>query len=441
MNRSFWLSPQEAAYPSVKGRIKTDVAVVGGGLTGLCCALWLRRTGLEVALTEAGRLGDGSSARCAGVICLSNGMIFDDLEKKKGRKALESYAQTQMSAMRSIEKLAEESGIDWQETSVYLAGEEGSKLLEESEAMKRAGIQAELRSIDGQHVITLDGMAVVHPREYFHMLSQLALRAGVKIYENSRVVSLETNEVHTERGTIQAPYIVIATGYPIINVPGWYFLKIQQRKCTVAALSGQPSFDGVWMDANGRWMIRHLEDGALMQYSGEYAGSRKNDAEGREVLCRMTEQAGLRMNGECATGLECCTPDGLPYIGPYGGKTPNLFVASGYGGRGLIGSMVAAQTITARILGLPSEGYDIYSGQRSIESLKTPLAIGGRYLKELAVHPFAPHCPHMGCRLVYNPQSRIWECPCHGSRFDDIGHVLNAPAVHDAVLQNRKNIF
>lgn len=63
-------------------------------------------------------------------------------------------------------------------------------------------------------------------------------------------------------------------------------------------------------------------------------------------------------------GIDTYSADGLPYIGAYSKKTPNLFVASGYGGRGLIGSMVAAQAISAKILGLPGEGYAVYSGQR-----------------------------------------------------------------------------
>ena len=51
--------------------------------------------------------------------------------------------------------------------------------------------------------------------------------------------------------------------------------------------------------------------------------------------------------------------------------------------------------------------------------------------------PTTPRCPHLGCALKYNRVEHTWDCPCHGSRFDDIGHILNAPAVREAQLRRR----
>ena len=97
--------------------------------------------------------------------------------------------------------------------------------------------------------------------------------------------------------------------------------------------------------------------------------------------------------------------------------------------------MLAAQIISARVLGLPGEGYDLYCGQRGGLTPRFLLGLAGRYAGGLAARHWAPRCPHMGCRLVYDAQARIWECPCHGSRFDDIGRVLSGPAVHDAQVR------
>ena len=99
---------------------------------------------------------------------------------------------------------------------------------------------------------------------------------------------------------------------------------------------------------------------------------------------------------------------------------------------------MAAQAISARILGLPSDGYEIYSPSRGINDLAMPLQLGTRYMKGMFGGAETPRCSHMGCRLVYNPVSRLWECPCHGSSFDGIGRVVNAPAIHAAQLRGRK---
>ena len=284
-------------------------------------------------------------------------------------------------------------------------------------------------------MIRLEGMAIIHTGEYLKYLADAAREAGARLYAHSRVNALEIQELHTSRGSIQAPYLIVSTGYPILNFPGWYFSRIQQYDCQLIPLTGSNVPDAIYQRADGRSALRPTVKGALMVQRGMTAGS----GEVQDDKTRTDMEWGLCRTGRVFRSLECHTADGLPFIGTYGRRTPNLFVASGYGGMGILGSMMAAQAIAARILGLPSCGYEIYSGQRSIGNLQVPLDIGGRYVKELLLHPSAPRCPHMGCRLVRNQSTRLWECPCHGSRFDDIGHVLNAPAVRDAVLQDRRS--
>ena len=47
------------------------------------------------------------------------------------------------------------------------------------------------------------------------------------------------------------------------------------------------------------------------------------------------------------------------------------------------------------------------------------------------LHVLDPVCPHMGCLVAFNPAEMSWDCPCHGSRFDGKGRVINGPAVTD----------
>ena len=276
---------------------------------------------------------------------------------------------------------------------------------------------------------------MLNPARFLRYLAAQAVRNGVKIYEGSRATSLETNMVHTERGSIQAPYIMIATGYPIVNTPGWYFLRMQQRQGWLMPLEATARFEGIYLDADGRYALRNLHNGALFQLNGGPVGARENRSALETFRRTYAPALGCGEPAGVYGGAECVTADGLPFIGPYSRKTPNLFVAGGYGGQGLIGAMLAAQIISARVLGLPGEGYDLYCGQRGGVTPRFLLGLAGRYAGGLAARHWAPRCPHMGCRLVYDAQARIWECPCHGSRFDDIGRVLSGPAVHDAQVR------
>lgn len=440
--KSFWTARETREYPMLRGRITADVAVIGGGLSGLTVGLWLSRAGLRVALAEAGELGSGATAHCAGMVTLASRPQYAALERRSGAQAAQAYAQTQKNALSAVRELAREGGVECAELDGFLLAQKGGeeRLKAEVEAMRRAGVAAayepcELSAGVASAALRLPSALVVHTAHYLHALArQLEANGGV-IFENARVRAVEINEVSTERGTIQAPYLVVATGYPIVNIPGWYFLRMRQRQCQLVPLVGDATFHGVYAAADGAFALRPLAHGALLQWNGGYVGA---GGDSRERARTIAQRLGMECAEERYLALECCTPDGLPFIGPYSAKTPNLFVASGYDGRGILGAMVAAQAISARILGLPAEGYELYSGQRGLRSARMPLQIAGRYLQGLITRPSAPRCPHMGCRLVQNPMTGLWECPCHGSRFDGIGHIVNAPAVHDATLQHRR---
>lgn len=440
--KTFWTSRETREYPMLRGRMTADVAIIGGGLSGLTVGLWLSRAGLRVALAEAQELGCGTTAHCAGIAGLTNGLLYAGLEKKRGAYAAQVYAQTQKNALNAVRELTRELGVECAELDAFLLVRKGGeeRLEAEAEAMKRAGVAAGYEPCATAEGYASTGLRVrstlvMHTAHYLHALARCLEENGGEIFEHSRVRQVEINEVFTERGTIQAPYLVVATGYPIVNTPGWYFLRMRQRQCQLVPLVGETTFHGVYAASDGSFALRPLTHGALLQCNGGFVGT---GGTGRERALSIAKHLGMESAEEYYSSLECYTPDGLPFVGPYSAKTPNLFVASGYGGRGIVGSMVAAQAVSARILGLPAEGYGLYSGQRHVPSARMPLQIAGRYLHGMIARPSAPRCPHMGCRLLQNPASGLWECPCHGSRFDGIGHVINAPAVHDAMLENRR---
>ena len=445
----FWNIEKRGAYPSLRGPYKADVAVVGGGLTGMTTALWLCRAGLRVALLEAETLACGATARCGGMLSLTNRMLVEKLEKQRGVETAGAFLRSQITSFGAIRSLAEEAadGFDWQDADAEMvATSRRSGLSGEAAALRRAGAAADVDSaartpLPGEEVITLRNMATLHPIKYFQYLTQEAVKLGLRIFEHSRVVALETNLAQTQQGIVTAPYIVIATGYPIINVPGWYFIRLQQRRRSLILLEGAHASEKICFDASGRYALRHWQDGMLLVLDGGAVGTVREDALAQYHRHYAAYLGHARAAG-VYEGTETFSADGLPYIGAYSRKTPNLFVAAGYGGSGLLGSMTAARLISARVLGLTEDSAYVFSGQRSGRSIwlcecAAAAAIAGRYAGSL-VHLFAPRCPHMGCRLSYCRERRLWECPCHGSRFDDIGHLINAPAVEDALIRHSR---
>jgi hypothetical protein len=124
------------------------------------------------------------------------------------------------------------------------------------------------------------------------------------------------------------------------------------------------------------------------------------------------------------------TLDSVPYIGQYSKHTPDLFVATGFNKWGMTSSMVAAQILCDLVLEKKNDFAEVFSPSRSI--LKPQVFVNlGETLKTF-VTPTVPRCPHLGCALKWNKQEHSWDCPCHGSRFEKDGKLIDNPAMEDA---------
>ena len=443
----YWQQGDVRAYPALRGRRTADAVIIGGGLTGLTVALWLCRAGLRVILLEARTLGSGSSACCLGRVSLLGGTSLARLEKHFGQEWAAVCVSARQNALYALREMSRENGASfgWHTLDDRVLGS-GKALFQEAEAFRRAGVALETEKafssrFTGKDSLMLRDMAALHPLRYLHFLARQGETRGLKIFEHSRVVALETNLASTERGSVQAPYIVVATGYPIVNTPGWYFLRTIQRKGCLIPLEGALSHEGMLADSDGCFALRPVRNGTLAQLTLQRVGEFSRQPPLEQFRQHTASYLENRPSGQIFVSTEVYSADGLPYIGPYGRRTPNLFVAAAYGGQGILGSITAAQVISARILGLRCEGDFIFSGQRRasasrMDELKTCFSIGAHYASG-SFRTHAPRCPHMGCRMKFNPSTRLWECPCHGSRFDGIGHWRNGPAVHDAIIRRK----
>lgn len=425
-------------FPVLRGRIRADAVIVGGGLTGMTAAVWLAKAGIKAAVVEADRIDKAYPEGMTAALSPAQGMMYAELEKRQGGSAVQAYAQTHLGAIQSICELVQRQRIHFalRKVNGVIAADRNADLEKEAEAMKRAGIAASIRRNESERLL-IQPVYTLGFYSYLQALAAMSVSFGVKCYEDSRVIGVETDVVYAERGSVQAPYVIIATGYPIINTPGWYFLRMNQRRKTAFYLrNGRLQQEAVF-SADQSFTAVPAGNGTLLYIREEMTGGGGGEFQ-RRVVGRWKTELQAQTAERTGTYTESVTPDGLPYIGPYSARTPHLFVGTGYGGDGLAGSMIAAQAITARVLGLPSDDYEIYLPQRSISDLGVPARIAGRYFKGLFGDSDTPRCSHMGCKLVFNAASRLWECPCHGSRFDDIGRVVNAPATQPVQLRGRK---
>src|SRR5919108_5505584 len=146
---SYWAAtaPGTNFRPYPGGDLKVDVAVLGGGITGLMTALLLEQEGLSVAVVEAGRVAGGVTGSTTAKITSLHGLVYAELTRRFGEQAARIYGEANQQGMALIERLTAQLGIgcDLEHLPAFTYTEDPGRvpvIEEEVEAAKRAGLPA-----------------------------------------------------------------------------------------------------------------------------------------------------------------------------------------------------------------------------------------------------------------------------------------------------------
>jgi hypothetical protein len=131
---------------------------------------------------------------------------------------------------------------------------------------------------------------------------------------------------------------------------------------------------------------------------------------------------------------DCITPDNLSLVGYYSKKKQHLYVMTGFNKWGMTSTNIAGRIIADLVAGKNNAYSEIYSPSRKMsisvigKAAWSNVKMVGSLIGGLN-HLSNPVCTHLKCRTKYNPEEQTWDCPCHGSRFDKLGNVINSPAI------------
>ena len=132
---------------------------------------------------------------------------------------------------------------------------------------------------------------------------------------------------------------------------------------------------------------------------------------------------------------DCMSLDSIPYIGHYSKRTPDLYVATGFNKWGMTGSMTSAMIISDMLSNIENKYADVFNPSRNI--IKPQLFANGFEAIINLITPTTKRCPHLGCALKWNTLEHSWDCPCHGSRFDQNGKVIDNPSNGNLIKTTR----
>ena len=416
-------------FPQLDKDLHTDVLIIGGGLVGLLCAWNLNRAGIDCVLIEQNRLMQGVSGRTTAKLTSQHGLIYGKLLKKFGVEQPRLYWQANQNALAELSALAETAACDYKLENNYIYATDGTQKLEaEMAACEKLGLPARWEEslplpfpVTG--AIGFSGQAQFHPLKLAAHIAK-----GLQIFENTKALAFLGNQVQTPKGTISAENIIVATHFPMLNKHGAYFLKLYQQRSYVIALENAPKIDGMYLDSG--------ENGLSIRSAGKWlllgGGGHRTGKEG--LGWRLPESAAEKFFPQAQIAArwatqDCMSLDGMPYIGRYSKTTPNLYVATGFQKWGMSSSMLSAMLLTDLIRGKENPYAELFSPSRSM--LHKQLLCNGVETTMNLLRPTKPRCPHLGCALRWNKEEHSWDCPCHGSRFDKSGKVLNNPASDD----------
>jgi glycine/D-amino acid oxidase-like deaminating enzyme/nitrite reductase/ring-hydroxylating ferredoxin subunit len=486
---SLWLEGEAPNFPALSADLDVDVAIIGGGITGLTAAVLLKASGKRVAVIEARDIGHGTTGGTSAHLTEAIDTRYHTLEKDFGQEGTRLVASASKDAIATIERLARThaSDCDFERLPGYLYSERESDLgalHAEWEAAGRAGLDVQLAResplpFPVTAAIRFGGQAAFHPFKYVRGLSRAADGEGSFVHERTRALEIHEGDrcrVVTEHGVVTAESVIMATHTPLNRL--FLQTKIGHYQSYVVAVETErvPPRALYWDTDDPYHYTRLVTDEtdrnlSLLIVGGEdHRTGAEADTEARyaALLSYADAKFGVKRVVRRWSAQLMEPVDGLPYIGHNSGSS-RVFVATGYSGNGLTFGTIAGTLLPELIAGREHPWASLFSATRvkpvaaAVDFLEENAPIGmymvGDRLRGLggkvedvapgqgkvlvvdgkrlalyrepdgALHAVSAICPHLGCVVHWNDAERTWDCPCHGSRFTTGGAVLEGPSL------------
>lgn len=483
----WWQGAADGAVEPLRGDTSADVVVIGGGIVGVTLAVDLAQDGMDVLLLEAGRVGSGATGHTSAKATALQSPRYARIEREHGAGAAAAYAALSVEAVERIRTDAASFGeVDAEDVPALTWTHDDDavdELREEGRAARRASLAVQDVAAHDRfelaHGLRLDDQLQFSPLAHLRGLRDRGLAAGLRIREHTPVTGVSmlgsTRTVATERGTVRADTVVVATGLPILDRGGWFARMEPQRSYVVALESDDlPTEMGLRVGGATRSSraARTADARSVLLVAGAgHRVGRGGDTRRHPVDLRAWARLTFGATDEVASwsAQDWAPADGLPLVGPIVPGDHRVLAAAGFDKWGLTSGTAAAASLRRRI-----NGSDVTDVDRLLDPARLPGARGARRLAssngtvgwEMAsgwlralrgpvdtdlpaegegrverhgttptavatvdgvTHRCRAVCPHLGGVVRWDDAGRDWSCPLHGSRFDVDGRVLSGP--------------
>ena len=479
------------SYSPLTTDATADVCVIGAGISGLTTAYLLTQVGKTVVVLDDGAIGSGMTGMTTAHLVNALDDRFMDLERLHGERGSRLAAESHTAAIDHVESIVarERIACDFTRLDGYLIcgpEEDEAYLDRELEAAHRAGLHNVLKV--GRALITYDtgpclrfpNQAQFHPLKYLAGLAEAIERGGGRIFTGTHATKVDGGKhasVSTRSGTVSAGAIVVATNTPVNDLVVVHTKQAPYMTYVIGALVPHNSIPLMLLwDTSDPYHYVRLQPGVdadhdLLIVGGEdHKTGQADDIEERHGRIEQWSRARFPSMREVTyrwAGQVMEPVDSLAFIGHNPLDNENVYTVTGDSGNGMTHGTIAGILITDLILGRHNPWQSLYDPGRVTlratkefakeaanmaaqyadwvtggdvsspdEIEKDSGAVVRRGALKLAVyrdatgalHERSAVCTHLGCIVQWNPVEKTWDCPCHGSRFDKFGDVINGPA-------------
>jgi glycine/D-amino acid oxidase-like deaminating enzyme/nitrite reductase/ring-hydroxylating ferredoxin subunit len=488
---SLWRSATTSSprYPKLTAPVHVDVAIVGGGISGITAALLLKQQGKRVAVLEKSRIADGESGVSTAHITEAIDARYHALKRTFGADGARLAGEASRAAMELIEQLIAQHQLDcgFRRTPGWLYTEKRSRVSElKSEAASAAevGVAAVFSAevplpFPVRGGVRFEHQAQMNPLAYVEGLAAHVAGDGSYIFEETHVIGVIDGApctVETSDGTLTADAVFVAANVPVNDLVSMHTKIAAYRSYAIAAPVTGSHPDGLFWDTAEpyhytRWQETPQGTFIIVGGADHKVGQEEHtDTAYNELLAFAAEHFGpidpqYRWSGQIVESI-----DGLPYIGLNPGSK-HVYIATGFAGQGITFGTASAMIVRDLITFGESRWAELFSPSRmKLDSAREFVAENVDFPRHLvldrltshdvetdrpfdvksgegkivmndgrkvavardtagALHALSPVCTHLGCDVAWNSAETSWDCPCHGSRFSIEGDVLNGPAV------------
>lgn len=445
--------------PEVSGH--HDVVVIGAGLTGLTTALLLGRAGRSVLVLEAGTIGYATTGRSTAKISCLQGARLSQIARKHTQPVVSQYVEGQREGLAWLGRFCADHGVAVQHrdsVSYAYTAEGEQKLRRELEVAQQSGLPAVWAEefplpFSTRGGVRLPDQLQVDPLELLDALWREAAAHGVRLVEGVRVTKVRDSgpvRVTTEAGDVTGDHVVVATNMPILDRGGFFARMKPQRSYSVAFRTPTSVVDAMYLsvDTPSR-SLRDVPDGdgslLLVGGNGHKVGAQVTESKRIEELRRWTHEHWPEAQETHAWSAQDYEPHHeLPFAGPLVPGRDDVLMAGGYSKWGFTNGVAASLVLSSRLLGGHIEWAEAFRTWSRSEVTGLPgsallngevgLEMGRGWIGAVATGSLRKDgvtrvCTHLGGIVRWNDAERSWDCPLHGSRFDQDGSVLEGPAV------------